>query len=271
MTNETVLLNYLKITNVFYCDDCLSSILKIKPRQQANRISNELCNKKIINRENMKCYECEKKKLANKIAHLNKDDSIPIIGAFYLNEEMKKMTNVSPQGGIRISRSQKFHPEGHIVICAKLSSQTIYSDHFDEEGLLHYTGEGQKGDQTLTKGNKAIYESNQTGKLIFLFKKHNEGGNWEFMGPVKFQDYYTSQQPDIDGNNRLVYIFRLLLQIYILEKLSIPEIYREVNNIQVTESEDELDYLIEAENEKIKKSKVKTHIRTERKLSTKEH
>ncbi|MFX1284514.1 MAG: HNH endonuclease [Promethearchaeota archaeon] len=261
MNNREIVLNYLRITQEYYCDDCLSTILFIKPRQQINKICHDLFDMKDIYRDERKCFKCKKTKFVNKT---KKNNSVPIIGKFYLNDEIHNLMKVSPQGGIRVSTSPKYHPNGHIVICVKPKAETIYIDHFDETGNFHCTGEGQAGNQSLTKGNKAIYESKQSGKLIFLFKKHNEGGKWEFMGQMGFNDFYTSQQPDKDGNIRLVYVFILELYQYPLERLKIPEIYREVEETDIKYSIEELNKLILQENEKMKKFKPRMRIRKER-------
>ncbi|MFA6993448.1 MAG: hypothetical protein WC268_02525 [Patescibacteria group bacterium] len=54
-----------------YCDDCLSDILKIKPRQQINQICNKLKKQGIIQRKLDKCSErvvCKREyKLINSI------------------------------------------------------------------------------------------------------------------------------------------------------------------------------------------------------------
>lgn len=45
-----------------------------------------------------------------------------------------------------------------------------YSDMFDEFGSLIYTGEGQVGDMTLTKGNLAIAEHAIDGRALHVFE-----------------------------------------------------------------------------------------------------
>jgi hypothetical protein len=49
------------------CDDCISTRLKIKPRQQVNQICRKLENNKIIERKREKCPFCKKEKINNKL------------------------------------------------------------------------------------------------------------------------------------------------------------------------------------------------------------
>ncbi|MFB7655380.1 MULTISPECIES: hypothetical protein [unclassified Streptomyces] len=44
-----------------------------------------------------------------------------------------------------------------------------YFDTWNEDGTFHYTGEGQSGDQRMTRGNKAVLEHRETGKRLRLF------------------------------------------------------------------------------------------------------
>ena len=48
-----------------YCDDCLSTLLKIFPRQQINRICREKIQGSIV-REKSTCSKCTKNKIVNK-------------------------------------------------------------------------------------------------------------------------------------------------------------------------------------------------------------
>lgn len=61
------ILIFLSVTSKCWCDDCLSEILDIKPRQSINAICNGLNNANVINREKSQCFFCKRTKLSNYI------------------------------------------------------------------------------------------------------------------------------------------------------------------------------------------------------------
>lgn len=72
MSNKDKILNFLKSKKgLRYCDDCLSKILKITPRQQINRICRMLSERGRINRERGLCSQCSKYKLVNWVGEYN--------------------------------------------------------------------------------------------------------------------------------------------------------------------------------------------------------
>ena len=76
-------------------------------------------------------------------------------------------------------------------------------------GFITYTGEGLTGDQTITKNNKTIYESNENDLPMYLFSKDNNK-KYIFEGQVKLcAEPYQLIEKDIDGNDRLVWKFPL--------------------------------------------------------------
>ena len=64
MTNVYRVKDFLKEHQNAYCDDCLSAILKIYPRQQVNQICRERLRGE-IRREEAECFECHKYKVVN--------------------------------------------------------------------------------------------------------------------------------------------------------------------------------------------------------------
>ena len=65
MTHADSVENFLKGHQNAYCDDCLSAILKIYPRQQVNQICRLKNLRGVIRRREGKCFRCEKFKLVN--------------------------------------------------------------------------------------------------------------------------------------------------------------------------------------------------------------
>ena len=66
MSNRDKIMNYLRTKKEEkYCDDCLSSILKIYPRQQINQICRNLSDRGYIRRKKGLCSNCSKYKIVN--------------------------------------------------------------------------------------------------------------------------------------------------------------------------------------------------------------
>ena len=70
------------------------------------------------------------------------------------------------QGGISTPSSHNL-----IFIFTGESGTTYgYKDEFRPDGTFWYTGEGQKGDMEMIRGNKAIRDHQKEGKIIHLFE-----------------------------------------------------------------------------------------------------
>ena len=66
-TNENKILNFLKNNKGGYCDDCLSEILGIHPRQQVNQICRKLHDRQKMTRIKSEWCKCFKIKTTNQI------------------------------------------------------------------------------------------------------------------------------------------------------------------------------------------------------------
>ena len=79
-----------------------------------------------------------------------------------------------------------------------------------DDGLYHYTGEGQRGDQRMAQGNRAIRDHKKEGRELHLFDAH--AGMATYMGEAEYLDHYTADAPETDGGQiRSVIVFRLRL------------------------------------------------------------
>lgn len=65
ITNTDLVLKFIQNNKVSYCDDCLSKILNMYPRQQVNQICNKLKVSGAIHREISQCFNCSKNKILN--------------------------------------------------------------------------------------------------------------------------------------------------------------------------------------------------------------
>jgi hypothetical protein len=77
-----------------------------------------------------------------------------------------------------------------------------------EDGLYHYTGEGQYGDQRMAQGNRAIRDHREEGRELHLFDAG--AGQATYLGQFSYVDHYTADAPETgDGPIRSVIVFRL--------------------------------------------------------------
>ncbi|MEV1295421.1 hypothetical protein [Pseudonocardia sp. NPDC049635] len=84
-----------------------------------------------------------------------------------------------------------------------------YYDGWGSDGLFHYVGEGQRGDQQLTQGNKAILNHAEDGRSLEGFQA--EGTSVTYLGEFFLVDYYFTDAHETGDVNvmRQVVVFRL--------------------------------------------------------------
>ena len=83
-----------------------------------------------------------------------------------------------------------------------------YHDHFDVNGDFIYSGEGQNGDQTMTRCNRAIVEAAQNNKKIILIIKASPT-EYMLQGEYYLVEYTVEDDTGEDGEQRKEYKFRL--------------------------------------------------------------
>ncbi|HEX8752465.1 MAG TPA: hypothetical protein VF731_03535 [Solirubrobacterales bacterium] len=86
-----------------------------------------------------------------------------------------------------------------------------YYDDWQADGCLHYTGEGQRGDQVLKAGNAAIFNHKSDGRALRVFR--GARGVVTYEGQFELDDLeptYRTDAPETDnGPLREVIVFRL--------------------------------------------------------------
>jgi hypothetical protein len=84
-----------------------------------------------------------------------------------------------------------------------------YIDEWHVDGYFHYTGEGQRGDQEMARGNKALRDHEQAGRELYLFRGSGKGNPVTLVGRFRYFDHLDDDGPDFDGLVRKVLRFRL--------------------------------------------------------------
>lgn len=126
-------------------------------------------------------------------------DKLPFIpNHVYRRSDIHDRYGGSRQSGI--SPSAKFP---YIFIFSGVSGhQHGYQDRWDNPNVFTYTGEGQLGDMTFTRGNLALKEHLNQGKSVFLFESDGRG-TAKFISEVEFFDADYFETHDTKGATRL--------------------------------------------------------------------
>lgn len=128
------------------------------------------------------------------------------IGQVVSNQDIMEEFKVANSGGMRRSRKT------NALILINDHTKGLYDDKWYGD-ILHYTGMGQTGDQSLEfMQNKTLYESNQTDISIHLFEVFIPT-EYIYHGEVELiDDPYQEWQKDVEGNLRQVWMFPLRLK-----------------------------------------------------------
>ncbi len=127
------------------------------------------------------------------------------IGQTVTNEELRQRFKCGNMGGMRRSLATNT-----LVIVAD-HTKGLYDDKWVND-VLHYTGMGKSGDQSLTfNQNKTLAESGQNGVDVHLFEVLVPG-QYIYRGIAHLADEpYQERQIGEDGRNRQVWMFPLAL------------------------------------------------------------
>lgn len=127
-----------------------------------------------------------------------------MVGETYANHDIVEIFKCGNMGGMRRSLATKTL----VLICDH--TKGLYEDKW-MGNILHYTGMGKRGDQTLNKQNKTLAESNESDIKVHLFEVF-EPRKYVYRGEVFLSsEPYREIQKDEDGNARSVLVFPLAL------------------------------------------------------------
>lgn len=130
----------------------------------------------------------------------------PDPGSNLHNDEVAASFLCSTQGGMRRSKRT------NTLLIVSNHVASIYDDRWVDD-VLHYTGMGQFGDQSLeTKQNRTLNKSDTNGVAVHLCEVFT-ARTYTYIGEVVLADEpYQERQPDVEGRDRLVWVFPLRLK-----------------------------------------------------------
>lgn len=127
---------------------------------------------------------------------------LPQPGEVINNKQLMEIFSVGMMGGMRRSRTN------NLLVLVSDYTKGLYEDHWEGD-VLHYTGMGKVGPQTLSSQNKTLAQSPKTGIEVHLFEVFTPTA-YTYVGPVKLAgEIYQENQLDDNGDMRLAYIFPL--------------------------------------------------------------
>jgi 5-methylcytosine-specific restriction protein A len=107
------------------------------------------------------------------------------------------------QGGISTPKDHPFI----FLFTGQSGDRYGYRDEW-EDGVFHYTGEGQAGDMQFKAGNKAIRDHSKNGKALYLFQQVQQGFV-RFQGEFALVSYEYRQAKDKNETARRLIVFYL--------------------------------------------------------------
>ncbi len=123
------------------------------------------------------------------------------IGQILKNSEIVEIFKCGNMGGMRRSKTT------NTLVIVSDYTKGIYHDKWIG-GILHYTGMGKSGDQDIHWAqNATLAGCGRNGVDIHLFEVM-EPGDYIYCGRIELVSKpYVAIQPDIDGNDRKVWMF----------------------------------------------------------------
>lgn len=84
-----------------------------------------------------------------------------------------------------------------------------YNDRWIDADTYRYSGEGQRGDMELVRGNRAIANHVKNGKELHLFEKVDKG-RYRYAGQMEYVTYDVENRTrDAEGRARSAIVFTL--------------------------------------------------------------
>lgn len=126
-------------------------------------------------------------------------------GESYTNDDIMRIFLVSGQGGMR-----KSNRANSLILFALHNTGNPYEYKWGEDGIMHYTGMGLSGDQSIDYAqSKTLTHSRTNGVHVHLFESY-ESNSYIYRGLVELADEpYYEMQKDENRHERQVVKFPL--------------------------------------------------------------
>ncbi|MBI5670365.1 MAG: HNH endonuclease [Chloroflexi bacterium] len=128
----------------------------------------------------------------------------------FIKDEIYKRTELHDRYGGQMQGGISTPSQHNIILLftSQTGEQYGYKDGWTAERVFLYTGEGQVGDMTFTRGNRVIRDHLQLEKELHLFEYVNRG-YVRYIGQMMYRGFQYRKGRDINGNERKVIVFEL--------------------------------------------------------------
>jgi predicted RNA-binding protein with PUA-like domain len=134
------------------------------------------------------------------------DDRLAVPWMLYPGDRIRRTELHDRYGGSGQSGISPSRTTPNILVFAdpRSGERHGYFDHWAPDESFHYTGEGQRGDQTMTKGNLAILRHRADGRALRVFR--GATGTVQYVGEFVLDELepYTVEIAPSTGMARLV-------------------------------------------------------------------
>lgn len=109
------------------------------------------------------------------------------------------------QGGISTPRNYPYI----FLFSGESGEQYGYNDGWLDADTYRYSGEGQRGDMHLKRGNLAIKNHAENNKAIHLFERVQKG-YYRYSGELEYTSHHVEERViDAEGRTRKAIVFTL--------------------------------------------------------------
>lgn len=125
-------------------------------------------------------------------------------GRRYRRSALHQQYGGQRQGGISTPKSYPIV----LIFTGRSGERYGYQDGWTDEGVFEYTGEGQRGDMRMAKGNLAILQHADQGRDVHLFEAAGPAFV-RYVGQMVCTGFATRVAPDAAGRSRKAIMFHL--------------------------------------------------------------
>lgn len=128
---------------------------------------------------------------------------------FYTSKSLNEEFGANLQGGMK-----KIATAHALFLLLDHGSGNLYSDYWDVDDVLHYTGAGLEGNQELKRQNLDLAKSNQWNIALYLFESYQSDATknplYRYRGRMKLVgEHYIERAYDNNGMLRDIIVFPL--------------------------------------------------------------
>ncbi|MCE0917619.1 hypothetical protein [Pseudomonas sp. NMI760_13] len=111
-----------------------------------------------------------------------------LMDTFQSRSDLHLALGGSKQSGISVSSSSN---SIFLFVSKEPTIVNYFKADSTHEVVIRYEGEGQSGDQRMTRGNLAIYEHAKNGRQIHIFGWQKKSREFYYIGQAEYRNHYT--------------------------------------------------------------------------------